>query len=254
MIRIVTAATYAALLADRDDLRRTRAALANADRATTEAKATADDFKNTAAWLRKDAEAAADARDRALTDLARVRKEAQEADRIAGEGTQAIVRQVTRERDTAREEAGALDDVRQDVLRLRDFAADPDNGHAVRGAIAYGVLRDLITRARQERAEAGEEGGLPRPFDVVALVLGFDNDGQDDGDAAAPVREDTAADCRNGTCSCHDRDRDRDKEADPGTRVCAACSARRPHADFDHGPICRNCPRMSASYHAARNA
>ncbi|MFD5489490.1 hypothetical protein ACFWIV_28950 [Streptomyces virginiae] len=248
MIRIVRTRTHNAMIADSDELRRTRAALANANTATEQAKATADDFKRTAEWRRKEAEQAIDARDRALTDLARVRKEAGEADRIAGEGTQALVRQVTRERDAAREEAGAIGEVRADLARLRALAADPEDGGPVRGAIAYGVLRDLIGRARQERAEAGEASGLPRPFDVIALVLGFDTD-EPDADAAALVREDTAADCMKGTCSCHDRD----KEADVGTRVCAACSAHRPYADFDHGPICRNCPRMSASYHAARN-
>ncbi|MFD9523556.1 hypothetical protein [Streptomyces sp. NPDC059979] len=220
MIRIVTAATHAALLADRDELIRTRAALANAREATAKANATAEDFKNTAEFRRKETEAAADARDRALTDLARARKEAEGADT----GLQALVRQITAERDTARKEAGALDEVRADLIRLRDHAANPEDGGPVRGAIAYGVLRDLITRARTERAEAGEPGGLPRPFDVIAMVLGFDTAGAD-ADADAPVRE----------------------EADPGTRVCAACSARRPHVDFDHGAICRNCPAMTAS-------
>ncbi|MEV6679473.1 hypothetical protein AB0N09_21850 [Streptomyces erythrochromogenes] len=201
MYRIVRSSTHAALIADSDELRRTRAALANANTATEQAKATADDFKRTAEWRRKEAEEATDARDRALTDLARVRKEAEEADRIAGEGLQAIVRQITAERDTAREEAGAVDEVRADLARLRALAADPANGNAMRGALALGVLRDLIGRGRQERAAAGESTLLARPLDVVALVLGFDDD-QDDADADAPVREDTAMNCMAGTCSC----------------------------------------------------
>ncbi|MFJ3635893.1 hypothetical protein [Streptomyces sp. NPDC090112] len=238
MFRIVRTSTHSALLADREALGQARV---EAETATDSAIRAEDTAEGLAAQLR------------------RVKQDAD----TEFEGMRAVLKQATaerdearKERDAAREEAGALSaesgvlaDVRQDLTRLRDHAADPVNGNAVRGAIAYGVLRDLITRARQERAEAGEDTRLPRPFDLVALVLGLDGD-QDDADATAPVREDTAADCMNGTCSCHDRD----KEADPGTRVCAACSARRPYADFDHGPICRNCPRMSASYHAARNA
>ncbi|MGW2582591.1 hypothetical protein ACWCYZ_14870 [Streptomyces virginiae] len=221
MFRILRTRTHTALLADRDAL----------------------------AQARTDLDAAADARDRALTDLTQTRKaaadqfgtveslraqlgEAREAAAAAAarratdaeDGTITLVRQVTRERDAAREEAGALDEVRQDLIRLRDHAANPEDGGPVRGAIAYGVLRDLIGRARQERTEAGETGSLPRPFDVIAMVLGFDT-AEPDADADAPVRE----------------------EADPGTRVCAACSSRRPHADFDHGAICRDCPAMTAS-------
>ncbi|MFD6911786.1 hypothetical protein [Streptomyces virginiae] len=218
MIRIVRTRTHAALLADRDELIRTRAALANARQATADATATAEDHKATAEFRRKEAAAAVDARDRALTDLAGARRQVT----VAEEGTVALVKQVTRERDTAREEAGVLDDVRQDLLRLRDHAANPEDGGTVRGAIAYGVLRDLITRARTERAEAGQEGGLPRPFDVIAMVLGFDTDEADE-DAAAPVREEAP------------------------TRVCATCSARRPVQDFNHGAICRNCPAMASS-------
>ncbi|MFE9793554.1 hypothetical protein ACFYRL_17650 [Streptomyces goshikiensis] len=187
MIRIVTASTYAALLADRADLAQARTAV----------------------------DALTDARDRALTDLSQTRKaaadqvgtveslrvqlsEAREAAAAAArqvtaaeEGTVALVKQVTRERDTAREEAGALDEVRQDLIRLRAHAANPEDGGPVRGAIAYGILRDLIGRARQERAEAGQDGGLPRPFDVIAMVLGFDT-AEADEDAAAPVREEAA--------------------------------------------------------------
>ncbi|MCX4525279.1 hypothetical protein OG982_06170 [Streptomyces sp. NBC_01551] len=219
MIRIVTASTYAALLADRAALTE---ALAEVDTVTA-------------------------ARDRALTDLAKDRATGQSlltqlgqarADVIAADtGMQALVKQITRERDDARAERDAardaarqgmepgLADVRADLIRLREHAAGPVNGNALRGALAYGVLRDLIGRVRQERAEAGEEAHLPRPLDVVALVLGLD-DGQADEDAAAPVREEAAP---------------------AGTQVCAACSTRRPLADFDRGAICLGCPAITAS-------
>ncbi|MFJ6481164.1 hypothetical protein ACIQK6_13720 [Streptomyces sp. NPDC091682] len=228
MIRIITASTHAALISDRDELGRTRAALDTARRATDEAEAFVEDHRRTNLFLAQE-----------LRDPQRD---------TAGQllDVEKVVRQLTDDRDTACEEAGALDEVRQDVIRLRDHAADPANGNAVRGAIAYGVLRDLITRARQERAAAGETGGLPRPFDVVALVLGLDVD-QDDADASAPVREDTAADCMGGTCSCADRS-DEEAAAPAGTRECAACGARRPAQDFNHGAICRNCPAMTASH------
>ncbi|MFG2623214.1 hypothetical protein ACGFXC_36970 [Streptomyces sp. NPDC048507] len=227
MIRIVRSSTYAALLADREELGRTRSTLDLAtdarDRALTDladARTTARTLTGTIGSLRAEL-------DQARENTARAARRATDAET----GTQALVQQITKERDAAREEAGALSaessvlaDVRQDLIRLRDHAADPANGNTVRGAIAYGVLRDLITRARQERAEAGEDTRLPRPFDLVALVLGLD--GQDDEDAAAPVREEAAP-------------------AD--TQVCAACAARRPVADFRHGAICINCPAMTAS-------
>ncbi|MGP3685253.1 hypothetical protein ACTVZO_11160 [Streptomyces sp. IBSNAI002] len=251
MIRIVTASTHAALLADREELGRTRSTLDLAtdarDRALTDladARTTARTLTGTIGSLRAEL-------DQAREDTARAARRATDAET----GTQALVRQLTKERDAAREEAGALSaesgvlaDVRQDLIRLRDHAADPDNGNAVRGAIAYGVLRDLITRARQERAEAGEDTRLPRPFDLVALVLGLDGD-QDDADASAPVREDTAADCMGGTCSCADRG---EEAAPANTRECAACGARRPVQDFNHGPICRNCPAMATAGGDAR--
>ncbi|GAA1592601.1 hypothetical protein [Streptomyces globosus] len=170
MYRIVRTSTYTTLLAD-------RAALGQA---------------------RTDLATVTDARDQALTDLAKDRATGQSllrqlaqahADIIAADtGMQALVKQITAERDAAREEAGALADVRQDLARLRDHAADPANS-GVRGAIAYGVLRDLITRARHEQAQVGQDGSLPRPFDVVALVLGLDDD-QADAEGSAPVRVD----------------------------------------------------------------
>ncbi|WP_329103247.1 hypothetical protein [Streptomyces sp. NBC_01439] len=208
MIRIITSSTYAALLSDRDELARTRTALDTARRATDEADALAEDRRKTNLMLARE-----------LRDLQRD---------TAGERLDVEVRvqRLTGERDTARKEAGALDEVRQDVARLRAFAADPANGNAVRGAVSYAVLQDLIRRARQERTEAGQDGGLPRPLDLVALVLGYDDDGQDDEDAAAPVREEAAT---------------------AGTQVCAACSTRRPLADFDRGAICLGCPAITAS-------
>lgn len=171
MLRIIRTSTYAALLGGRDELDRIRNAL---DTITA-------------------------ARDRALTDVARARADAAKlTHRVASLGGEleraheAAARAARRataaetDRDTVRDQAGALDEVRADLLRLRDHAAD-DSG--VRGAIAYGVLRDLITRARQERDEAGEDGGLPRPFDVIAMVLDFDNDNPDHAGEQALVAQ-----------------------------------------------------------------
>ncbi|WP_371592578.1 hypothetical protein [Streptomyces virginiae] len=201
MYRIVRTSTHAALLADRDELTRTRNALTTAREERDNAHTDRESIKDTV---------------RSLTQQA-VETES---------GFHAVIRQVTAERDAAREEAGALDEVRQDVARLRAFAADPANGNAVRGAVSYAVLQDLIRRARQEQAEAGQDGGLPRPLDLVALVLGYDDDGQADEDAAAPVREEAAT---------------------AGTQVCAACSTRRPLADFDRGAICLGCPAITVN-------
>lgn len=88
--------------------------------------------------------------------------------------------QAERDRDAARRErdqveAAArreLDEIRRDVAQLRDAAADTETGQSMRAAIAYDVLRNLVDDARARGLELG------RPFDLVAIVLGFDTDPQ----------------------------------------------------------------------------
>ncbi|MGW3910557.1 hypothetical protein ACWEBX_03380 [Streptomyces sp. NPDC005070] len=84
--------------------------------------------------------------------------------------------QAERDRDAActgrdQVEAAArkeLDEICADVVRLRD-AADAASGGAVRGALAYRLLRDLYADAKARGLEPG------RPFDLAAIVLGFDD-------------------------------------------------------------------------------
>lgn len=83
--------------------------------------------------------------------------------------------QAERDRDAARTErdkveAAArreLDEIRQDVAQLRDAAANTETGQSRRAAIAYDVLRNLVQDAQARGLELG------RPFDLVAIVLGF---------------------------------------------------------------------------------
>lgn len=120
------------------------------------------------AELRVDAEVATGCAARAevvaeerLRELARAH-----ADRIAAE----------RERDSVRAalEAGpgvvdqALAELRADLDRIRADAADPEEGSAVRGAIALGALRSLYACARRQGIASGG------PFDLLAVVLDLD--------------------------------------------------------------------------------
>lgn len=83
--------------------------------------------------------------------------------------------QAERERDRARDDARReaqqqLAELGEDLARLRDAAADTETGLTVRAAIAYRVLRDLITNARAN----GQD--LDGALSAVAMVLGFDTD------------------------------------------------------------------------------
>ncbi|MFE1576246.1 hypothetical protein [Streptomyces fradiae] len=107
------------------------------------------------------------------------------ADTIAAEremaqqfaGLQAVIRQVTAERDDARkavrqEYGDVIEQMRADLAQLRADASDTETGESMRAAIAYGVLGRMINEVRAQ----DEKGELRPPFDVVALVLGFDTD------------------------------------------------------------------------------
>ncbi|MGA5606187.1 hypothetical protein ACPCUF_35115 [Streptomyces griseoincarnatus] len=165
MFRIVRTTTLDALRADSAALPAVRQ---ERDQAKTEAARATDSAVR--------AESVAEKQLRELARLHAENFQAERETRVQYEGLRTVIQQVTAERDAARTErdqveAAArreLEEIRQDVDRLRAAAADPETGESMRHAIAYGVLRNLIDDARARGLELG------RPFDLVAVLLGFD--------------------------------------------------------------------------------
>lgn len=151
MIRVIRTTTLRTLQAD-------AAQLANAqmDAASNAAEATR--------WQKRHREADT-AFGGALKDLAQARANQIKAER---ERNQAIARREQDKAETDRQMA----ELREDLAKIRDAAADTDTGETARAALAYRLLRDMY-------ADAYKEGLLPkRPFDVLAVVLGFDTPDQ----------------------------------------------------------------------------
>ncbi|MEZ3182980.1 hypothetical protein KYY02_31270 [Streptomyces pimonensis] len=165
MFRIIRTATLDALRADSVALPAVRQ---ERDQAKSEAERATDSAIR--------AENVAGDQLRQLAQLHADRFEAERETRAQYEGLHAVIKQVTAERDAARTERdqveaaarAELDEIRQDVDRLRDAAADPETGEGIRHAIAYGVLRNLVDDVRARGLELG------RPLDLVAVLLGFD--------------------------------------------------------------------------------
>ena len=147
MLRIIRKTALDALHADRAALENTRTEL---DQAKTDA-GTANDSairaENTAEDL--------------LKQLGQAH-----ADRIQAERD---ARQARLDREQGKAETDRqLAELREDLIKIRAAANDTENGDTVRGALAYNILRDLY-------ADAWAQGLLPkRPFDVMAVVLGFE--------------------------------------------------------------------------------
>ncbi|MFD8954611.1 hypothetical protein ACFV0B_37795 [Streptomyces xanthophaeus] len=146
MYRMIRSTAYAALLADRADL----------DQART------------------DRDQAHDARERALTDLAKNRTDAQEALRVLEVGMHAVLRQVTGERDTARAEVetarAEVDEARKQVLldaedrvALRMLLRTARRQDPSRVHVLFHQGRFHSVHATAEGAEAAAEAeGAPR--------------------------------------------------------------------------------------------
>ncbi|MEU3521819.1 hypothetical protein ABZ770_42440 [Streptomyces sp. NPDC006654] len=147
MIRIVRKATLDALYADRTALAETREELAIAQAATGSANDAAIRAENTAEEL--------------LKDLGQAHADRIQAERDA---RQARTDRAADKTETDRQ----LAELREDLAKLRAAAADLETGDTVRAALAHNILRDLY-------ADAWREGLLPnRPWDLLAVVLGFD--------------------------------------------------------------------------------
>ncbi|KOU99109.1 hypothetical protein [Streptomyces sp. XY533] len=162
--RLVRIAALAQLRADQAELESVRAQLHDVEQAAlaakVQAKAQAQDL------LRQLGQALA----------GQVKTERERDEQFAG--LQAVIRQVTAERDAARtavrqEYGDVVEEMRADLAQLRADAADTETGESMRAAIAYGVLGRMINEVRAR----SEEGELRPPFDVVALVLGFTDEG-----------------------------------------------------------------------------
>ncbi|MFC8408608.1 hypothetical protein ACFUG9_34345 [Streptomyces griseoincarnatus] len=170
MFRIVRTTTLDALRADSAALPAVRQ---ERDQAKTEAARATDSAVR--------AESVAEKQLRELARLHAENFQAERETRVQYEGLRTVIQQVTEERDAARKERDQaereardeLAEIRRDVDRLRAAAADPETGESMRHAIAYGVLRNLIDDARARGLELG------RPFDLVAILLGFDQAGQE---------------------------------------------------------------------------
>lgn len=59
-----------------------------------------------------------------------------------------------------------MNEIRKEYLRIRDAAADPESGEAVRAALALRVLRHIYAEAHANGLDTG-------PLDLVAIVCGF---------------------------------------------------------------------------------
>ncbi len=150
MLRIVRKTTLDALHADQTALAK---AIEDAKHAKTEAEQATDS-----------AIRAETANEDLMKRLGQAYADTVKAERRANEIQQARSAEVQDKATTDRQIA----ELRQDLDRLRDAAADTETGETVQAAIAYRILRDLY-------ADAWREGLLPRrPFDVIAAVLGFD--------------------------------------------------------------------------------
>jgi hypothetical protein len=122
--------------------------------------------------------------DRLTTDLARVTDSAIRTETVAERqlkdlaqayadniGLQRVAAEARAEAARARAEADQqIAEIRDDVMKLREAAADTETGATIRGAIAYRLVKDLMAEA----AAATEGAELRRPFDIAAMVLGFD--------------------------------------------------------------------------------
>ncbi|MER6789510.1 hypothetical protein ABT330_33675 [Streptomyces sp. NPDC000658] len=147
MFRIVRTTTLAALRAKDADLADLQCELDIANAATGSANDAVIRMENLAeTQLRQLAQAHADrSRPNATAGAARADRDKIEA-----------------------ETRSQLAEIHADVARLQDAVADATTGDSVRGALAYRMLRDLYADAKARGLEPG------RPFDLVAIVLGFD--------------------------------------------------------------------------------
>ncbi|MGO4747805.1 hypothetical protein AB4212_04070 [Streptomyces sp. 2MCAF27] len=124
------------------------------------------------AELANKAEARADKADEQIEDLRRrLDKTATELRGMTdeAEALRAVIKQVTRERDTAREELAAdhaaIEQLGREAALIKAAAEDPAKGETVRAAIALGVLRRLIKDAR-------DRGSADRWLDLLDMLLG----------------------------------------------------------------------------------
>jgi len=87
---------------------------------------------------------------------------------VEADGLHTVIKQVTRERDLARQEhttaRAALDEIGREVAAIKTAAEDPVKGETVRAAIALGVLRRHLDNARAL-------GRTDPWFDLLDLVL-----------------------------------------------------------------------------------
>lgn len=150
MLSIVRTATLASLRADREALQTVRQDL---DAARTEA-ATA-----TAAATRTEALAQQQLRElaKAHADLIQAARDI-DAARRERDGAKAAAREEAQEQ---------LAQIRTEVERLRQDAADPAGGDSFRGMLAYRILQRVFEEARETGLQARP------PFDLAAIVLGF---------------------------------------------------------------------------------
>ncbi|MFC8012803.1 hypothetical protein [Streptomyces cinereoruber] len=146
MFRIVRTTALADLMNDREHLAGARAALGTTQASLTDSRRAAELLEEKVEQLQEDV---IETRQSAASEF---------------DGLQAVIRQVTAERDAARAERddhlSAVAEVRADIQRLKDAAADTTDT-SVRGAIAYRVLADLY-------ADAYAKGMQPnRPFEAL---------------------------------------------------------------------------------------
>lgn len=141
-----------------------------------------------------------------LTQLGQDHVEHIRAERIHTER----IRQLTRERDEARERADVAAEMRADIDRIRADATDTERGESVRGAIAYNALRHIYTMARSRGLEPGG------PWDLIALVLDLDAEDPSEPDAVQEV-------------------------AAIYWRRCAACGMSKPAEAFKVSTVCPEC-------------
>lgn len=106
-----------------------------------------------------------------LKDLAQTHADLIKARRYGSQLRGELV-EARRTLDDSRE---VLAEMRTDLDRMRADAADPEHGETFRAALAYGVLKRMYAEVR----DRGPGRSLGRPWDLLAIILGFDEAASD---------------------------------------------------------------------------